>query len=75
LVNYYFLRKKLKHHVAKPFLAYLKHLIGNGRIAHYQRRSTPVTKASFYVVLASSDVNHENAGPERDEENNCILSA
>jgi hypothetical protein len=29
-----------------PFLAYLKHLIGNGRIARYQRRSTPVTKAS-----------------------------
>jgi hypothetical protein len=30
-----------------PFLAYLYHLVGNGRIARYQRRSLPVTKASF----------------------------
>jgi hypothetical protein len=29
------------------FLTYLEHLIGDGRIARYQRRSMPVTKASF----------------------------
>jgi hypothetical protein len=27
------------------------------------------------IELADSHVNHENAGPDRDEENKCILSA
>jgi hypothetical protein len=27
------------------------------------------------IELAGSDVNHENVGPYRDEENRCILSA
>jgi hypothetical protein len=27
------------------------------------------------MELASNEVNHENVGPDRDEENNCILSA
>jgi hypothetical protein len=27
------------------------------------------------IELAGSDVNHENAGPDRDEENRRILSA
>jgi hypothetical protein len=27
------------------------------------------------IELAGSDVNHENAGPDRDEENKRILSA
>jgi hypothetical protein len=27
------------------------------------------------MELASSDVNHENASPDREEENKCILKA
>jgi hypothetical protein len=27
------------------------------------------------MELAGNEVNHENAGPDRDEENNCIMSS